>query len=153
LPATGSIGIEPRSGGSTGDYQVVFSFPAAVNSNSHTATATSETGGTATVSGTSVSGNEITVSLTGVSDVQRLRVNLQGVTAGSATGDAGVTMGVLIGDVGGNGFVNTSDVGAAKAQSGLPTTGENFRADVNVNGVINSSDIGLIRSKSGSVLP
>jgi hypothetical protein len=62
-------------------------------------------------------------------------------------------MGVLVGDVMPNGFVSSSDLGAAKTQSGLPTTAENFRADVNVNGVINSSDIGLIKSRSGSVLP
>jgi hypothetical protein len=52
LPATESVGIEPRTGGATGDYQVIFRFPSAVNSTGYTATATSETGGTGTVSST-----------------------------------------------------------------------------------------------------
>jgi hypothetical protein len=152
LPATSSIGIEPRSGGATGDHQVIFTFPAAVSS-SGTATATSETGGTGTVSSTTTNGNQVTVNLTGVSDMQRLRIDLAGVTAGTATGSAGVTMGVLGGDTVPNGFVTSSDVGAAKSQSGLATSADNFRADVNTNGVINSSDIGFIKSRSGSVLP
>jgi hypothetical protein len=153
LPATGSIGIEPRTGGTSGNHQVVFSFPAAVNSTGYTATASSETGGSGVVSSTTASGNEITVNLTGVTDVQRLRIDLSGVTSGATSGNVGVTMGLLTGDTIANGFVNASDVGAAKSQSGLPTTSQNFRADVTVNGVINSSDLGLIKSKSGSVLP
>jgi hypothetical protein len=124
-----------------------------VNSSGYTASAASETGGAGTVSSTTADGNQVTVNLTGVSDAQRLRVNLTGVSSGTNTGNVGVTMGVLTGDTIPNGFVNASDLGVAKSQSGLGTTPENFRADVTVNGVINSSDVGLIKTKSGSVLP
>ena len=41
---------------------------------------------------------------------------------------------MLVGDVNSSKTVNSSDIGAVKAQSGAPVTAANFRADVAVSG-------------------
>ena len=62
-------------------------------------------------------------------------------------------MAILIGDTGGNGVVNASDVAQTKAQAGHAITSSNFREDVNGNGAINASDVSLVKSKTGTALP
>ena len=148
-PATG---IEPRSGGANGDYQVVVTFAVPVTLTS--ANAIPGGGGTASVSGTpSVSGNTVTINLTNVSNSQRLTINLIGVNDGTNTTNISVPMGLLIGDTTGNGAVNSSDIAQTQSQSGQPVSSSNFREDVTVNGLINSSDISVVQSKSGTGLP
>jgi hypothetical protein len=145
-------GIEPRSGGTNGDYQVVVTFAVPVTLTS--ANAIPGSGGTASVSGTpSVSGNTVTINLTNVSNAQRLTINLIGVNDGTRTNNISVPMAVLIGDTTGNGAVNSSDIAQTQSQSGQVVTSNNFREDVTVNGSINSSDIALVQSKSGTALP
>jgi hypothetical protein len=145
-------GIEPRSGGTNGDYQVVVTFAVPVTLTS--ANAIPGSGGTASVSGTpSVSGNTVTINLTNVSNAQRLTINLIGVNDGTNTTNISVPMAVLIGDTTGNGAVNSSDITQTQSQSGQVVTSSNFREDVTVNGAINSSDISTVQSKSGTALP
>ena len=60
---------------------------------------------------------------------------------------------MLVGDINGSKTVNASDIGAVKAQSGVPVTATNFRADVAVSGGITASDIGLVKSRSGQSVP
>lgn len=60
----------------------------------------------------------ITVNLTGVTNIQRLTFTLANVNNGTNTHNVAVPMGVLVGDTTGNGTVNASDVGQAKASSG-----------------------------------
>ncbi len=60
---------------------------------------------------------------------------------------------LLVGDISNNGVVNSSDVSTAKAQSGTPTTGMNFRLDVTANGTINSSDVSAVKAQSGTQFP
>jgi hypothetical protein len=67
--------------------------------------------------------------------------------------DAAVTAGFLLGDVNGNLSVTASDVGQAKAQSGLPLDATSFRSDVNANGAITASDIGQVKAQSGTFIP
>jgi hypothetical protein len=150
LPLTSSVGIEPRVGGATGSYQVVFRFPAPVTATA--ATATSESGGSGVASAPvrSADGTEITVNLTGVSNAQRLRVNLEGVNNGATTGNVGVTLGVLTGDVNGDGVVNTGDTVQTRSRSGQVTDGTNFRNDVNLDGTINSGDSTVVRNNAGA---
>ena len=62
-------------------------------------------------------------------------------------------MGVLLGDVNGNGSVNSTDVSQTKLQSGQAVTNANFREDVNVNGSINATDVSSVKLKSGTALP
>ena len=155
LPLIGpGIGIECRSGGTSNDYQVVFTFPSAITFSS--AAVTPGTGGSAVIAGPPTinpAGTEVTVNLTTVSNAQRITITLFDVNDGSTTVDVTAEMGLLLGDTTGNGTVNASDIGQTKSQSGQPATNDNFRSDVTANGLINASDIGLIKSKSGTILP
>jgi hypothetical protein len=145
-------GIEPRSGGANGDYQIVVTFAVPVTVTN--AIAVPATGGTASVVGTPIiNSNQVTVNLTNVSNAQRFNVNLIGVNDATTTRDISVPMAVLIGDTTGNGAVNSSDIAQTQSQSGQAVTANNFREDVTVNGLINSSDIALVQSKSGTALP
>jgi len=151
LPLSGSVGIECRSGGASGNHTFVFTFTNNVVSGNAAVTT-----GIGTVSGPpTFSGNTMAVNLTGVSDVQQITVTLSNVTDcfGSVLPNTPVTAGMLIGDTTGNRTVNSSDIAQVKAQSGSPVTSANFREDVNVDGVINASDIGFVKSKSGDSLP
>ena len=105
--------------------------------------------GSATGSGT----NTVTLNLTGVTNAQRLTLALFGATNGVNSGDVGVSIGVLIGDTGGNGSVNASDVSLTKLKVGQPVDASNFREDVTVSNSINSSDVSTVKSKSGTALP
>jgi hypothetical protein len=154
-------GIECRTGGATGDYAIVVTFPGPVTvSGNATAKAqvmsgTGEVGaeGVADGNAVTVNGAEVTVNLTDVANAQRLNITIFGVNDGTNSGDVVIPMDVLLGDVTGNGSVNSSDVSATKAQSGAVTNADNFRDDVTVSGLINSSDVSLVKSKSGTALP
>jgi hypothetical protein len=111
------------------------------------------TSGTGSVSSFSVSGSEVTVNLTGVTNVQRITVTLFNVNDGTHMGNVPVSMGVLVGDVNGNGLVNAADVSLTKSQVGQTVSGSNFREDVNADGAINSTDVALVRSEVGTALP
>jgi hypothetical protein len=111
------------------------------------------TSGTGSVSSFSVSGSQVAVNLTGVTNLQRITVTLFNVNDGTHTGDVPVSMGVLVGDVNGNGVVNSSDVSLTKAQVGQPVTSSDFREDVNANGTINAADVALVKAKVGTALP
>jgi sugar lactone lactonase YvrE len=145
LPQNGPVGIECRSGGATNDYTMVLSF---VNNVSVEAAAV--TAGTGNVNNFVVTGNETTINLTGVANAQTVTITLTGVNDGAKTGYAAVPMSILVGDVIGNGIVNSSDVAQIRGQVGQAVTSANFRSDVIVNGLLNSSDIILAKSHSGS---
>jgi hypothetical protein len=68
-------------------------------------------------------------------------------------GNVPISMGVLVGDVTGNGTVNATDVALDKSQVGQPVTGSNFREDVNANGVINVADVAQVKANVGTSLP
>ena len=146
LPLSGTPGIECRG---TGDQKIVFTFPIPI-----TYSAAAVTSGSATRASDVMSApNEVTVNLTGVANAQRVTVTLLGVNDGTNTNDVAVRMGVLVGDVNGNGSVNGTDVSQTKLNSGRPVSASNFRADVVVNGAINATDVGLVKSQSGTALP
>ena len=148
LPLTGNVGIECRTGGATNDYQTIINFATTV-----TVGSASVTSGTGSVSSFSVSGSQVTVNLTGVTNAQIITVTLINVNDGTSSGDVPVSMGVLIGDVNGNGTVNATDVALTKSQVGMPVGSSNFREDVNANGLINSVDVAQVKSKVGTALP
>lgn len=147
LPLVGPAGVECRQGGGANadTHNVVFQFaqPATFTS----ASVTPGNGGTAHMAGTSTSGNEVTVTLDQVSNGQTLMVNLFGVIDGGAPRDITVPMGVLLGDVNGNGAVTNGDVALVKAQVGNSVTDENFKDDVNANGIISNGDVSLTKSR------
>jgi arylsulfate sulfotransferase len=152
LPLVGNYGIECRSGGASGNYQIVATFAVPVTVSA--ATVTPGPGGTGTVSGTPVvSGNQVTVNLTNVSHGQKILVNLIGVNDGTNTDNISIPMGVLIGDATGNKIVNSTDVSEVKFQSGLAASATNFRRDITASGAINSTDLGMVKSRAGSSIP
>ncbi|MDQ6764483.1 MAG: multicopper oxidase domain-containing protein, partial [Verrucomicrobiota bacterium] len=149
LPLSGSPGIECRSGGATGDYQVVFTFPGAVAFNGAAVSA-----GTGTVNSTSGSGStSVTVNLTGVANAQTATVKLLGVNNGTSSNDVSVQIGVLIGDTNWDGFVNAGDALQTRNRAGQAVDATNFRSDVNEDGFVNSGDTTIVRSRSGTFLP
>jgi len=154
LPLAGTPGIECRSGGASSQYMMVFTFAN---------TLTSVDGASITSGGGSVTTNYIDstdahnyiVNLTGVTNAQTITASLTNVTdsAGDFSPAVAGTMGVLVGDTNGDGFVNSADISQTKSQSGQPVTSANFREDLNVDGFINSADISLVKSTSGTALP
>ena len=149
LPLTGNVGIECRSGGASNNYQMIINF--ATNVTLESASVTSGTGMV-----TSFTGNgtpTITVNLTGVINIQRITMTLHSVNDGNHTGDVPVSMGVLIGDTTGNGFVNAGYVSQTKSQVGQVVGSTNFREDVNANGTITATDVAIVKSDVGTSLP
>jgi hypothetical protein len=71
-------------------------------------------------------------------------------SAGSYSDTVSQEMGILVGDTGGNGTVNSGDFSQTRGQ---PVTILNFRQDVNADGVIDNEDLKLVKSKSGTALP
>lgn len=154
LPLTGSPGIECRSGGTSGVYTMIFKFALPISSVGG-GSVTSGTGGVSSGMIDSTNTRQYIVNLTGVTNAQYITVGLTNVAdvAGNTASAVSTTMGVLVGDITGNGNVNSSDISDAQSQSGQAVTANNFRDDVTVNGAINSSDISLVQSQSGMALP
>lgn len=147
LPLTGTPGIECRSGGAAGNYQMVVTFVSPVTfANARLTT------GTGSVSSASASGNQITVNLTGVTTAQSIAVTINAVSDGVNSGNVTVPMSILVGDTNGDGFVDAIDVAQTKSQSGTAVSSLNFREDLNVDGSIDSNDTALDKSKAGGSL-
>lgn len=147
LALTGSPSVECR--GISGNHTLIFTFNNNVSSGS--ATLTAPKGGS--VSGTaSFSGNTMTVNLTGVTNAQIVTVHLSGVTDAFAQvlPNTDINIGMLTGDVSGEGTVNSGDATITRSRSGHPTDGTNFRADVNTDGSVNSGDATAVRARSGN---
>jgi hypothetical protein len=154
LPLTGSTGIECRSGGTNGDYTLVFNFGSSLTS----VGGASVTGGIGSVGSSAIDNSDphnYIVNLTGVSNAQVITVSLTNVTdsAGSFRSAISASMGMLIGDTGANGIVSNSDVAVVKSQVAAPVTAENFRNDVNANGIISNTDVSTTKAQVGTSLP
>ena len=148
LPLIGDAGIECRSGGATGNHQMVITFPANVSISDAEVTS-----GSGNVTSFTPSGTVITVGLSDVHNAQTIIVTLFGVNDGSTTGNVSIPMGVLEGDTQSDRFVNSADISHTKSESGSAVTDTSFRTDVNFDGFKNSGDISLVKSKSGTALP
>jgi hypothetical protein len=85
---------------------------------------------------------EMTIRLTNVTDTQ-----------GNNLASATTTMGLLIGDVNGDGTVDNTDVHQVTTHVGQTVTQDNFRNDVNVDVFINRDDVNLVRANLGHSLP
>jgi arylsulfate sulfotransferase len=152
LPLSGKPGIECRSGGADGQYQVVFTFPTSVTAAG--ATVIPEPGNHASVSGPPIArGSEVTVNLTDVSNAQTITVNLVGLTDGVTSDTISVPMTVLVGDSATNGSVNASDISKIKTELAHSVTAANYRDDVTANGMINITDVALVESLTGTAIP
>jgi hypothetical protein len=140
-------GIESRSGGSNGDFQIVVTFATPVTFNSATVS------GTGSVSAALASGNQVFVNLTGVTNAQRITLTLIGVNDGSHIANVSVQMGVLLGDVDASGRVDSTDVFQVRQQSLQNANSSNFRTDVDESGRIDSTDVFMTRQQTLTSLP
>jgi hypothetical protein len=146
LPLTGTPGIEPRSGGPSGNHTVLVTFPGPVTVASATCN-----GQAATSSGNGSS--VVTVNCTGLPNAQTVAITLNGVSNGSSNGNVSIPMSLLLGDVNQDGFVLSGDYTATRQQSGATVNGDTFRYDVNADGFILSGDYTTVRNQSGTHVP
>ena len=153
LPLTGAPGIECRSGGNSGSYILALTF-----NNQLTA-----------VDGTVTSCGTVTSSTIKQSDSTQLLVRLVGVTCnaedltltvtgvhddgGNVLSSTSVTMSLLLGDVSGDGVVDSTDVRQTKRDRGEHTDLSNFREDINTNDRIDAADFSVIKGQVGTMLP
>lgn len=154
IPLTATSGSECRTGGSLGNHQLVIRFPKNITLNPPQGTpAVRVSSGTGSVNGFVVTNNQVIVNLTGVANAQTINVTLSQVSDGMNTADVVVPVRFLLGDISGNGVVNSSDISQIKSQVGTAVTPTNFRGDINLNGAINSSDVSIVKSKTGTAVP
>lgn len=150
LPLTGAPGIEDRSGGRTGDFQVDFVFSHPVI---NVGGASSSCG---TVTGATISGNTVTVTLADVTcNTTEVVITLTNVTDNQSgtLATASAAMGLLLGDVDGDGSVTKIDSRAVKLDQGATTNATNFREDINTNGTIDRTDANAVKRANGTSLP
>lgn len=149
-----SPGVECRSGGALGAHQLVISFPKNIMLNPPNGTpAVRVSSGIGSVSQFATSNNEVVVNLTGVADAQTITLTLSQVSDGTNTADVVLPAKFLLGDISGNGVVNSSDISLVKSKVGSTVSPTNCRGDINLNGAINSSDVSLVKSKTGTGVP
>jgi hypothetical protein len=87
-----------------------------------------------------VTGNVVTIPLTNVVNAQTVVLRLNSVTNGTASNDVTISARFLLGDISGDGAVNSTDISLVKSTSGQSIDATNFRNDANVNGSINAGD-------------
>ncbi|MDQ6861503.1 MAG: dockerin type I repeat-containing protein, partial [Verrucomicrobiota bacterium] len=101
-----------------------------------------------------VSEGKVFVTLSNVANAQTVTVQLGAVTDYFAQTSSGATIavGFLMGDVNGDGVVNSADATIVRNRSGQSVDAANFRCDINLDSSINSADATSVRSKSGQSL-
>ena len=140
-------GIECRSGGANGSFQVIVSFGVPI-----TLTSAQVSAGAGSVSTALASGSQVFINLTGVTNAQRIALTLI-VNDGTSAHSIVVPMGVLLGDVDASGRVDSTDVFQVRQQS-LQTAGpSNFRTDVDESGRIDSTDVFITRQQTLTSIP
>lgn len=153
LSLTGGAAVEMRRAGSGNTHTLVFQF-----SNNPVSGSAAVTSGVGSVNGSpTFSGNEMIVNLTGVNDMQEVRVTLSNVadTNGGTIASANINAAFLQGDINGNRTVDNTDVAEVNSlgHDNPALTTVNFRGDANVSGAINSTDAAFIRANLGHSLP
>ena len=152
LPLSGPFGIESRRAGGAGnaqiDHKIVVTFDAPIAID--TITVTPGAGKSAAVFSSTINGSVLTVNLMGVTDGQRLLLNLTGVHQGPNIGNVVIPVGILLGDGNADTSVDGSDVSQTKSESGKSAgTGSVFRRDFNLDGFVDGTDVSLVKSRSG----
>jgi len=150
LPLNGTTGIECRRGAGAGSdgHQVIVSFADAVTV---AGVSVASTNGLATAT-QSVKGGTVIIELSSVKNGQTIGITLISVNDGARTGDVSIPMGILLGDVNADRFVNSADAFQTRTRSGEVTDAVNFLYDVNTDGYINSGDTFNVRAQSGTFL-
>ena len=150
MPINGQAGIEDRSGQPGGAYTITMTF----NENIASVGRTSASCGK--VASTSIDGTTLTINLTKVScNASHITVTANDVkdSAGINLDAACLDVGLLLGDVNGDGVVDSADLDIVNSEIGQPTNGENFRSDINNDGTISSADVRIVTQYQGTYLP
>ena len=144
-------GIEDRGGKSA--FVAVFTF------NHDVTEAESVTLGCGTLDGISVdpnSSHRLLVTFDGVAcNATEVTVTLNNVhdMEGNILASAAATMGILIGDIDGDGEVAKHDIGTIKRSVRQHVDATNFNLDLNLNGQVDPNDLQIARSHRGEILP
>jgi photosystem II stability/assembly factor-like uncharacterized protein len=152
LPLTGAPGIECRSG-AHGNYRLTLTFNNLVASVDDVATSCGA------VKSSRIDDNDahrLLVSLTGVNcNAQYVTLTLTNVhdDQGNTLPTATVTAGLLLGDINGDGVVDTTDSYQTKIDRGQESDSGNFREDINTNGRVDALDFSRVKSQLGTMLP
>jgi len=153
LPLSGTPGVEDRSGGRQSAYSITMTFS---NNLASVASVTSSCGTVASSGINNTNPHQFTVRLVGVTcnaeDVTVTLTNVQD-NQSNTLASASVTMGLLLGDVDGDGTVTKADAALVRADLGQTTDATNFREDVDANGTIGNSDLSTVRRQGGTFLP
>ena len=91
----------------------------------------------------------VIVNLREVADAQKIRVTIKNVYDGITTNDISVYMGILVGDVNGDGVVNSGDTTRLNLHLGESTSSTNFRLDLNLSGKIDVIDKQIAQDHAG----
>jgi len=153
LPLSGSPGIECRSGGKSDSRKLILTFNNLLTSVDGVAVSCG------TVDSAQVDDSDahsFRVSLTGVTcNAQDVTLSLSGVhdDQGNTLASASVTVSLLLGDINGDGTVDTVDSHQVKLDRGQDTNEVNFREDMNATGRIDAVDFAIVKSQLGNSLP
>jgi hypothetical protein len=153
LPLSGPSGIEDRDGGQKGQFTLNFTFS---NTLASVGSVTTDCGSVASGKIDPTDAHRFIVNLRNVTcNEQDVAVTLNNVvdTQANTLPAAQVVMGLLLGDVDGDGTVTRTDADIARADQGQATDGSNFRVDINANGRIDPSDAKTVRRQIGTSLP
>ena len=147
MPGTGQVVFEGRAGGPA-NVIVTFSEPIqAATSTSADVVALGAGGPLGVVTGLSVNGAQLSISLSGVPDASLLTLTFPGITGVQGAPVAGsLCIGVLAGDVNGDGRANLADLVAIRNQMNRNVTADCCREDVRADGVVNLADMVLVRN-------
>jgi CSLREA domain-containing protein len=153
FPLSGTPGVECRSGGGSGSFQVVLKFAHPLVS-VDSAAITAGAGAVHPSSGIGIDPHEFVINVTGVSDGQVITAALTNIRDedGFFSSGASVQAGFLLGDANGDGSVNSGDALLTRSRSGQPVDATNFRSDFTSDGMINSGDAIFVRSRSGNTI-
>jgi hypothetical protein len=145
---TGPVSVEPRLPGTAG-HSLVFTFSSSISSVG-SVTATDPGGLPVGTPSASASGTSVTVALASVPSASRVKVTLANLNGLGFTASAAV--GFLAADVDASRIVNSTDVAAVKAQSGLEVDATNYAYDLNLSGAVTAADILVAKGRAGLAL-
>jgi hypothetical protein len=98
--------------------------------------------------------DELTIAMNGATNGDNLIVAFPGIVSTSAVAVTDtLCVGVLTGDVTGDGAVNIFDLVQVRNQLNQPVTAGNFRVDVNADGAVNIFDLVAVRNNLNQSVP
>lgn len=153
LPLAGAPGIECRRGGTDGHFTFDFTFNNPLTSVDSVATSCGDVSSYVIYPRDT---HQLRVTLTGATcNAQFVTLTVKGAhdDEGDTLPSAEVKVGLLLGDVNGDGVVDNEDGNQIKADRGQITDSTNFREDINTSGRIGPADFAIVKAQRGTTLP